>query len=327
MGLNVYVTRRIPEPGVRIVREHCSPVEVNPDDRVLSHAELVEKVRARDGVLCLLTDTIDEAVLEAARGARVFANYAVGYDNIDVAAATRWDIMVTNTPGVLTDATSDMAWALLFSVARRVVEGDAYTRAGRFKGWAPTLLLGADITRRTLGVIGAGRIGTAFALKSVGFDMRVLYADPVPNDRLEAIGAERVDLDRLLHESDFVSVHVALSESTRHLIGPDALRKMKDTACLINTSRGPVVDEAALAEALQQGWIAGAGLDVYEDEPLLTPGLSDCPNAVLCPHVASATRHTRGEMARMAAENLVAALRGQRPTNLVNPEVLDRQQQ
>ena len=327
MGRNVFVTRRIPEPGEQIVRERCSPVEVNPDDRVLSREELIADVRGRDGILCLLTDTMDAEVLEAARGARVVANYAVGYDNVDVATATRLGMMVTNTPGVLTDATSDMAWALLFSVARRVVECDTYTRAGRFTGWAPRLLLGADITGRTLGVVGAGRIGTAVALKSVGFQMPVLYTDPVPNQALDAIGADAVDLDDLLRRSDFVSVHVALGESTRHLIGRDQLLRMKKTACLVNTSRGPVVDESALVEALEQGWIAGAGLDVYEDEPRLASGLDRCANAVLCPHVASATHETRSRMARMAAENLVAALDGQTPPNLVNPDVLEQVRQ
>jgi len=264
---------------------------------------------------------VDAAVLDAARGAKVFANYAVGYDNIDVAAATQRGILVTNTPGVLTDATSDMAWALLFSVARRVVEADAHTRAGRFDGWAPTLLLGADITGCTLGIVGAGRIGTAVARKSVGFRMPVLYTDPVPNPSLDDMGAQRVDLDRLLSESDFVSVHVALTDATRHLIGRDQLRRMKPTACLINTSRGPVLDEGALVEALRDGGIAGAGLDVYEDEPRLMPGLADCANAVLCPHVASATHQTRGRMARMAAENLVAALAGRPEPNPVTPDV------
>lgn len=322
MSFNVYVTRKIPEAGLDLLREACGTVAVNPQDRVLTREELVEAVRGRDGVLCLLTDTVDAAVLDAARGARVFANYAVGFDNIDVAAATARGIAVTNTPGVLTDATSDLAWALLFSAARRIPEADAFTRAGRFNGWAPMLLLGADITGRTLGIVGAGRIGTAVALKSAGFRMRVLYTDPCVNDALEtAVGARRVPLDQLLAESDFVSLHVPLASGTTHLIGAAELRRMKPTAVLVNTSRGPVVDESALVEALRTGTIAAAGLDVYENEPALAAGLVDLPNAVLAPHIGSATIETRTRMAVMAAENVVAVLRGDRPANCVNPEV------
>jgi len=324
MPWTVYVTRRIPEPGLDVLREACETVEVNPDDRVLSREELLAAVAGRDGVLCLLTDTIDANVFDAARGARVFANYAVGYDNIDVPAATERGVVITNTPGVLTDATSDLAWALLFSAARRIAEADRYTRAGRFTGWGPMLLLGADITGRTLGIVGAGRIGAAVARKSVGFTMRVLYADPNPNEALERhVGAQRLPLDELLAESDLVSVHVPLTPETRHLIGAAELKRMKPTAVLVNTSRGPVVDEAALVAALKAGTIAAAGFDVYEDEPALAPGLTELPNAVLLPHLGSATVETRTRMATMAATNLVAVLKGERPPNCVNPEVLD----
>jgi glyoxylate reductase len=323
MRSNVYVTRRIPEAGLDLLRQACERVDVNPEDRVLSRPELLAAVRGRDGVLCLLTDTIDAEVLEAARGARVFANCAVGYDNIDVAAATQGGIAVTNTPGVLTDATSDLAWALLFAAARRIAEADRFTRAGRFVGWAPMLLLGGDITGRTLGRVGAGRIGAAVARKSAGFRMRVLYADPNVNEALEReVGARRVPLDHLLAESDFVSLHVPLTPETQHLIGADQLRRMKPTAVLINTSRGPVVDEAALVEALRAGTIAAAGLDVFEKEPALTPGLTEAPNVVLLPHIGSATVGTRTKMATMAATNLVAVLEGRRPPNGVNPEAL-----
>ncbi|MBM4086523.1 MAG: D-glycerate dehydrogenase, partial [Planctomycetes bacterium] len=275
------------------------------------------------GVLCLLTDTIDAEVLDAAKGAKIFANYAVGFNNIDVKAATERGILITNTPGVLTDATADMAWALLFSAARRIVEGDKYTRAGKFKGWSPMLFLGGDITGKTLGIVGAGRIGAAMARRSVGFKMKVLYCDPTRNEELEReLGAKQVDMPTLLKESDFVSVHVLLTPATRHLIGEKELGMMKPTGYLINTSRGPVVDEAALVKALEEKKIAGAGLDVYEDEPKLKPGLAKLPNAVIPPHIASATIWTRGKMAEMAATNLVAALKGERPPNLVNPEVL-----
>lgn len=320
---NVYVTRQIPKPGIDLLVEACTRVEVNPEDRVLRRDELLRAVRGRDGVLCLLTDTIDAEVLDAARGARVFANCAVGYNNIDVAAATARRIAVTNTPGVLTDATADLTWALLFAVARRIPESDRYTRAGRFTGWSPMLMLGGDISDRTLGIIGAGRIGTAVALRSRGFRMRVLYYDKVQNEALEqAVGAARVDLDTLLRESDFISIHVNLDATTHHLIGARELALMKPTAYLINTSRGPVVDEVALVEALRQRRIAGAGLDVFENEPALAPGLAELDNVVILPHIGSATIGTRTRMATLAATNLLAALRGERPPNIVNPEVL-----
>lgn len=326
MPYKVSVTREIPDPGIPIVREIAPDARINPDDRVLTRGELLDYVRGCDGVVCLLTDPIDAEVLDAAGPqCRIFANYAVGYNNIDVAAATARGIMVTNTPGVLTDATADHAWALLFSVARRIVEGDAFMRAGKFEGWGPMMFLGGDITGKTLGIVGAGRIGAAMALKSRGFGMRVLYADVARNEELESdLGAQWVDLDTLLAESDFVSLHVALTPETVHLINAERLGKMKPTAYLINTSRGPVVDEIALVDALTSRRIAGAGLDVYEDEPAMKPGLADCPNAVIVPHIASATNWTRSKMAEMAATNLVAGLRGETPPNLVNPEVLDR---
>jgi lactate dehydrogenase-like 2-hydroxyacid dehydrogenase len=233
--------------------------------------------------------------------------------------------MITNTPGVLTDATADMAWALLFAVARRIAESDRYTRAGAFEGWGPMLFLGGDITGQTLGILGAGRIGTAMALRSVGFNMNVLYTDSVQNETLEnTLGARRVHLDTLLTTSDFVSVHVPLTAETTHLVGARELALMKPTAYLINTSRGPVVDEEALVEALKARSIAGAGLDVYEHEPRVAPGLVELDSAVLAPHIASATIHTRTRMATMAAGNLIAGLEGKRPPNLVNAEVLSR---
>lgn len=323
MGWNVFVTRRIPQPGLDMLYEHCETVEVNAEDRVLTREELSKGVEGRDGVLCLLTDAIDDEVFEAARGAKIFANYAVGFNNVDVEAATRRGIMITNTPGVLTDATSDMAWALMFAAARRVAESDRFNREGKFKGWGPMLFLGGDVTGRTLGIVGVGRIGEAVARKSVGFKMKVLYADTVPNEALEKeIGARRVSLEELLKGSDFVSIHVPLMPETVHLIGTEQLDLMKETAYLINTSRGPVVDENALVEALKAGKIAGAGLDVYENEPEMAPGLAELDNVVLAPHIASATIETRTKMATMAAGNLLAGLRGETPPNLVNPEVL-----
>ncbi|MBI4576762.1 MAG: D-glycerate dehydrogenase [Planctomycetes bacterium] len=324
MGLDVFVTRRIPQPGLDRVRAGVARMEVNPHDRVLTRPELLAGVRGRDGVLSLLTDRIDAEVMDAAGPrCRVFANYAVGFNNVDVAEATRRGVLVTHTPGVLTETTADMAWALLFAAARRIAEGDRYTRAGRFEGWGPMLLLGQDVSGKTLAIVGAGRIGAAVAQRSRGFSMRVLYVDVRANEALERdLGARRVALDEALREADLVSLHVSLEDSTRHLIGARELALMKSTAVLVNTSRGPVVDEAALVEALRSGRIAGAGLDVYEDEPRLAPGLAALENVVLCPHTASATTETRTLMAIMAADNLLSALRGGRPPNLVNPEAV-----
>lgn len=325
MGYNVYVTRKIPEPGLELLRAECETVEVNSEDRCLTREEMLEKVRGRDGILCLLTDTIDEEVLRAAEGARGFANYAVGYNNIDIEKATELGFVVTNTPGVLTDATADMAWTLLMAAARRVVESDAYMRAGNYRGWGPMLFLGADVTGKTLGIVGAGRIGTEMALRSRGFNMRLLYCDPYNNETLETkLCARRVDFDELLAESDFVSVHVPLQEDTHHLFGAEQFRRMKRAAVFVNTSRGPVHDEAALVEALRTGEIAAAGLDVYEDEPAMKPGLADLDNVVVCPHIASATVETRTRMATMAAENLLAILKGVRAPNCVNCEIYEK---
>lgn len=324
MGYNIYVTRRIPEAALDLLRRECEVVEVNPNDRCLTRAELLDRVRGRDGILCLLTDTIDEPVLRAAKGARGFANCAVGYNNIDIAKATEMCFVVTNTPGVLTEATADFAWALLMATARRIAESDRFTRAGKFESWAPMLFLGADITGRTLGIVGAGRIGAAVARRSRGFDTKVLYCDTSANEPLEKeLGARRVELNELLAESDFVSVHVPLANDTRHMFGAEQFRRMKPTAIFVNTARGPVHDEAALVEALRSGVIAGAGLDVYEDEPRLSHGLAELDNVVLCPHIASATIWTRTRMAVMAAENLLAIVQGERAPNCVNPQVYD----
>jgi len=320
----VYVTRIIPQPGYDILHENLTNVRINEEDHLLSREELLENVKGLDGLLPLLTEQIDGEVMDAAgKQLKIIANHAVGFDNIDVPAATERGIMVTNTPGVLTDATSDHAWALLFTTARRVVESDKFTRAGKYKGWGPMMYLGGDITGRTLGVVGAGRIGNAVAEKSSGFKMQILYCDEFRNENLEnEYGAKKVSFEELLSEADFVSVHVPLLDSTHHLFNDAAFKQMKKTAYLINTSRGPVVDEAALVRALQNGEIAGAGIDVYEEEPKIHPGLTSLDNAVLTPHTASATIETRTKMATMAAQNLVDGLKGKRPANLLNPEVL-----
>lgn len=318
---SVFITRPIPEPAPSMIRALGRPVTMSAEDRPLTRAELLAGVQGREAVLCLLTDTIDAEVLEAAAGCKVFANMAVGFNNIDVAEATRRGILVTNTPGILTDATADLTWALILGVARRVAEGDVEMRAGRFPGWGPLYMLGGDVTGATLGLIGPGRIAAAVARRAAGFEMTVLYHGRRPSPELDALGARAVCLDELLASSDFVSLHVPLSAETRHLIDAAALQRMKPTAYLVNTARGPVVDEKALVEALRAGTIAGAGLDVYEDEPLMASGLADCPNTVLLPHLGSSTHATRAAMSRMAATNLVAVLEGRRPPNLVNPAV------
>jgi glyoxylate reductase len=316
----VAITRLIPEPGPSLVASVADEVVANREDSSLAPEELRGLVAGADGVLCLLTDAIDAAVLDAARGCTIFANMAVGYNNIDVAAATERGILVTNTPGVLTDCTADLTWALLLGVARRVAEGDVEMRAGRFPGWGPLYMLGGDVTGATLGLIGPGRIATAVARRAVGFGMTILYNGRRGSFEMEALGAERVELDHLLRHSDFVSLHVPLTPETRHLIDAEALGKMKPSAYLINTARGPVVDEKALVDALKAGRIAGAGIDVYEDEPAMAPGLAECKNALLLPHLGSATLGVRAAMSRIAAENLVAALEGRKPPNLLNPE-------
>jgi len=324
MKCRVYVTRRIPEPGLETLRQEFHDVLVNPTNHSLSREELLEKVAGIDGLLCMLNDRIDVDLLKATPDLRGIANYAVGYNNIDVAEATRRGIPVSNTPGVLTDATADLAWALLMALTRRIVEGDAFVRRGDFKGWAPMLLIGGDIAGRTLGIVGAGRIGTAMALRSKGFNMDVLYCSQEMNEILEMeLGARKVDKATLIRESDFISLHVPLTDETEHFIGASEFKMMKHTAFLINTSRGPVVDEAALVEALRNDEIAGAGLDVFEEEPKVHPGLNELKNIVMAPHIGSATIETRSKMAVMAAENLIAMLKGEKPENCVNPDVLE----
>ncbi len=321
----VYLTRLIPDAGVEMLKQAFPAFEMNDSDRVLSKDELKSRVAGRDGLVTLLTDKIDGEVMDAAGPQlKVVANFAVGYDNIDLNAATERGILVTNTPGVLTDATADFAWALLMATARRISESERFTRALKFDAWGPKLMLGGDFVGRTLGVIGAGRIGSVFASRSVGWNMKILYADEFRNEELEEkFGAQKVDVDTLLRESDFVSIHVPLLPSTHHLINAESLRKMKPTAYLVNTSRGPVVNEAELAQALREKVIAGAGLDVYEFEPEVHPELLELENVVLAPHIASATLETRDKMAMMAAENAIEVLSGRRPPNLVNTDVLN----
>ncbi|MCR4406207.1 MAG: D-glycerate dehydrogenase [Anaerolineae bacterium] len=320
----VYVTRMIPQAGLDMVRTFCE-TDVWEEETPPPREVLLQKVQGIDGLLALLTDTIDAALMDAAGPQlRVISNYAVGYDNVDVAAATVRGILVTNTPGVLTDTTADFAFTLLMAAARRVVEGMDYIRAGKWLTWGPTLLLGQDIHHATLGIIGMGRIGSGMARRAQGFEMRVLYYDPYcRKEKGEEVGAECVDLDTLLAESDFVSVHVPLTPETYHMLGAEQFRKMKPSAILINTARGPIVDSDALYEALKNGEIAYAALDVTEPEPLPADHkLLTLPNIIICPHIASASVITRTKMATMAAENLIAGLKGEMPPYPVNPEVL-----
>ncbi len=321
----VFVTRRIPEPGLEMLRARCQ-VEVNPEDRVLSKEEIIEGIQGKDALLCLLTDEIDEEIMDANPNLKVISNYAVGFNNIKVAEATRRGLPITNTPGVLTETTADMAWTLLMAAGRRLVEADKFTRAGKYNGWGPMLLLGYDIYGKTLGLVGLGRIGEAMVKRGHGFGMKILYFDANRRSPEEekALGIEYRQLDQLLAEADYVSLHVPLLSSTHHLISQREFGLMKESAVLVNSARGPIVDEKALAKALKEGQIAAAGLDVYENEPAVEPELLGLENVILAPHIASATRETRTKMATMAAENLLSVLDGKVPPNIVNPEVFNK---
>lgn len=320
MKYKVFITDKIPETPLKALQDAGCEIVVNETGYTLTQEELCRSIADADAVLCMLSDTIDDSVLESASKVKIFANYAVGYNNIDIAAATHRGIAVTNTPGVLTHATAELAWALLFATARRIVDADRYTREGKFHGWAPTLYLGQDISGKTLGIIGAGRIGASFARKAAGFDMKILYHNRKRDEAFELeTGAEYAELSVLLQQSDFVSLHVPLTTETRYLLGEGELRMMKRNAILINTARGPVVDEKALVRALREGWIWGAGLDVYDNEPVIEPELLKLDNVVLAPHIGSATTHTREKMAEMAIDNILAVLRGEIPSHCVNP--------
>ena len=315
----VFITREIPEIGINLLKEKGYEVEVGPEEKI-SREDLIEKAKGADAILSVLTEKIDGEVMESAgEQLKIVANYAVGYNNIDVEEAKKKNIMVTNTPGVLTESAAEHAIAFLFSIAERIVEADKFMRAGKYKAWGPKMLLGADIQGKTLGIIGLGRIGTAVAQRMQdGFDVKIVYYDLKRNEELEEkFGMKYKELDDLLKESDFVSIHTALTDETKHLINAEKLALMKSSAYLINTARGPIVDETALIEVLKEKKIAGAALDVFENEPELTPGLVDLDNVVLTPHIASATEGTRNKMSEMAAKNIIAALDGETPPNLV----------
>ena len=323
--MKILITRQIPDKGIAILKEKGCEITVNPHDRVLSKEELIEYLKKDryNALLCLLTDKIDAEVLEAAKesGVKIAANYAVGFDNVDVKAAGERGIMITNTPDVLTDTVAEHTFALMLAIAHRVAEADHFTRAGKFKGWEPLLLLGTDLSHKTIGIVGLGRIGSRVAHHAArGFDAKIIYHDIKKNEDFEReFAAEyKEELEDLLKEADFVSLHVPLLESTRHLINAERLNMMKPTAYLINTSRGSVIDEAALVEALKNHTIRGAALDVFENEPALASGLVALENVILTPHIASATEETRQAMSALAAENIIAALEGKTPPNVIS---------
>lgn len=322
---SILISRILPEEAVARARSRAV-VDLHEADKPLGRTELIARLKGRQGLVCLITDAIDAPLLAACPDLKVVANVAVGFNNIDVVEATKRGVVITNTPDVLTETTADFAWTLLMATARRVVEADRYVREGKFTQWEFMLLLGGDIHGKTLGIIGFGRIGRAMARRARGFDMRVLYQDAVAADPAteRELRATRTDTATLLRESDFVTLHTPLLPETQHLINAQSLKTMKKTAYLVNASRGPVVDEAALAQALKEGRIAGAGIDVFEREPEVHPALMGLPNAVLAPHIASASSDTRLKMANLAVDNCLAVLEGNTPPTPVNPEVLAR---
>lgn len=323
----VFITRIIPNPGLILLNEHFPPegiaqsaLEIWPHDLPPTRTQLIEHARGADGLLCLLTDKIDGDLMDAiGPQLKIISNFAVGVDNIDVSAATARGIPVGNTPGVLTDATADQAFALMMSAGRRINESERFLRAGNWVTWQPSLLLGADFAGATLGIIGFGRIGQAVAKRAQGFDMRVLYYSP---NAQPAYGAQSVDLDTLVRESDFISVHVPFKPETRHLVNADFLAKMKPNAVLVNTARGGVLDQTALYNALKSNQIFAAALDVTDPEPLpMDSPLLELENCVIVPHLGSASKKTRDMMSLLAAQNLIAGLKGERLPNCVNPEI------
>ena len=321
----IYITRELPERALALLRRKNIDFTFNPKDAPPGEGTLKREVSSVDGLVCLLTEKVTSDVIETGKNLRVISNIAVGYDNIDLKSATERGIYVTNTPGVLTDTTADLAWALLMATARRIAEADAYLRSGKWKiQWNLMFMTGTDIFGQTLGIVGLGRIGQAVAQRARGFNMTVLYYDEKRSAELESkLGVNYADMDTILRESDFVTLHVPLSEKTRNLVSEKQLNLMKKTAILINTSRGPVVDEKSLYKALREGQIAAAGLDVFQNEPIeMSNPLLKLNNVVLLPHIGSATVETRTKMAILATENAIAALEGRIPPNLVNPDAL-----
>lgn len=318
----VFVTRKIPEEGIDLLKKHFT-VRVFQSDRIITKEELLRNAKDCQYLLCLLTDPIDSEVLHKLN-LKGIANYAVGYNNIDIKTATQLDIPVCNTPGVLTEATADLTWALLLSLSRKIVLADSFIRDGKFSGWGPMLFLGGDFYGKTLGIIGLGRIGTAVARRAKGFGMKVIYYNRTSNEQAEKeLSAKKVPLDFLLKRADYVSLHCPYTKETYHLIDEDELSMMKKEAYLVNTARGKVINEQALIRSLKKKKIAGAALDVYYDEPTVSDELKNLPNVVLTPHIGSASIQTRTKMAIMAAENLIAIAEGKQPPNLVNKVLFD----
>jgi glyoxylate reductase len=318
----IYVTRHIPTVGIDLLKAAGHTVDVSEKDGVLTKEELLGALSQKpyDAVISLLTDAINKEVFDTVPTAKIFANYAVGYNNISLPDAVAAGVTITNTPGVLTDTVAEFAMSLILAVAKRIPEADAFTREGKYVGWAPELFLGSDLKGKTLGILGAGRIGYEVAMRAhLGFGMKVIYNDIKRGEELEKnTGAEyRETTEDVLKEADVVSIHVPLLPSTEHLMNAERLRMMKSTAYLINTSRGPVIDEVALVEALKTGVIRGAGLDVFEHEPALAEGLKDLPNAVITPHIASASQETRDAMSRIVAEDVITFLKGETPSHVV----------
>ena len=320
----VYSTHQLFEEARKILDSNCD-MQYWTDSERPPRAEVLRRAKDKEGLVCLLTERVNEEFLRSTPKLRIACNVAVGYDNIDVDACTKRGVVVTNTPGVLDETTADFAWTLLMAVARRVAEGEALARSGNWKGWNLDQLCGADVWGKTLGIVGFGRIGRSVARRASGFQMRVIYTDAVRvSEEIErSLNAEFRDMNSLLGESDFVSLHVPLLPETRGLFDAPKFFRMKPTAFLINTSRGPVIEEAALVSALENNKIAGAALDVFENEPFLHPGLKR-PNVVLTPHIASASIETRTKMAVMAANNIVALFKGQRPPNILNPDIFKK---
>ncbi len=321
---SIFVTRRIPDIGIALLRAAGHEVEVSSKDGVLTKEELRHALSQKpyDAVLCLLTDTIDAEIYDAVPSAKIFANYAVGYNNIDVAGAKERGVVITNTPGVLVDTVAEFTIALMLATVKRIPESDRFTRMGKYVGWAPELFLGGDLKGKTLGVLGAGRIGVGVAVRAhKGFGMNVIYHDVAPNTAMEKeIPCEyHTSLETLLKASDVVTIHVPLLESTKHLLNTERIALMKPTAYLINTSRGPIVDEVALVDALERGVIRGAGLDVFEHEPELAKGLAMLSNVVITPHIASASEETRSKMSEIASQDIIDFLKGEVPQHVVTP--------
>lgn len=319
----ILVTQKINPDGIELLKKECD-VEVVPEGQQLSRDEFLDRVKDKDGVLCLLTDRIDSEFFNAAPNLKGVANYAVGYDNMDVAEASKRKIPLSNTPDVLTNATAEIVWALLFSAARKVIPSDRLVRTGLWEGWSPLQFVGIEATGKTLGIVGPGRIGAATARMSRGFDMKILYSGHRRNEVFDKeLNAQFVPFETLVEESDFITLNVPLTDETRHLFTKDVFRRMKKSAILVNTARGPVIKEDDLLYALESGEIAAAGLDVFEFEPKVTEGLKKLDNVVITSHIGSATREARAAMSVMAARNLLAMIKGKPAPQCINPEVYD----